>query len=181
MAIASIVLNTFGIGLGWVYCFMATALGSAVPPIALSIYSNKLDSVFAILSAVVGMIGALVCWIIHASTFEGGVNKGNLGQGPAQLTGGVVALGLSGIICAIGSLVKPMNFDWNILQEGVTLVGGDGGENAKVLGDDVDGTPEALLAAKKWIWKYGIGYSIFLVVLWPLAFVPMGTFGKSTS
>merc|ERR1719174_1520312 len=34
MAIASIVLNTFDIGLGYVYNFMATALGSAVVPIA---------------------------------------------------------------------------------------------------------------------------------------------------
>jgi SSS family transporter len=180
MAIASIVLNTFGVGLGYVYCFMATALGSAVVPIALSIYSNKLDAMFAILAAVVGMIGAIVCWLIHSSTLEGGLNFDNTGKLLTQLTGGTVALGLSGLICAIGSFVKPMNFDWNILQEGVTLVGGDGGENAKVLGDDVDGTPEALLAAKKWIWKYGFGYSIFLVILWPLAFVPMGTFGKST-
>merc|ERR1712196_355893 len=82
---------------------------------------------------------------------------------------------MGGLICCIGCLVKPMNFDWNIM-----LVGGDGGENAKVLGDDVDGTPEALLAAKKWIFKYGWGYSLFPVVLWPLAFVPMGAFGKST-
>merc|ERR1712196_121053 len=82
---------------------------------------------------------------------------------------------MGGLICCIGCLVKPMNFDWNIM-----LVGGDGGENAKVLGDDVDGTPEALLAAKQWIFKYGWGYSIFLVVVWPLAFVPMGAFGKST-
>merc|ERR1712196_291770 len=76
--------------------------------------------------------------------------------------------------------VKPMNFDWEILQKDISLVAGDGGEDAEVLGHDVDGTPEALLAAKQWIFKYGWGYSIFLVVVWPLAFVPMGAFGKST-
>merc|ERR1712060_1030686 len=93
---------------------------------------------------------------------------------------GVTALLASGIICAIGCLVKPMNFDWTILSEGLKLVAGDGGENAKVLGDDKEGTPEALLQAKDWIFKYGVGYSFFLVVLWPLACVPMGAFGKST-
>ena len=51
----------------------------------------------------------------------------------------------------------------------------------KVLGDENDGgSEEELLAAKKWVFKYGWGYSIFLVVLWPLACVPMGAFGKST-
>merc|ERR1712060_715467 len=48
MAIASIVLNEFDVGLGYVYNFMATALGSAVVPIACSIYTDNLDSVFAI-------------------------------------------------------------------------------------------------------------------------------------
>merc|ERR1711998_802301 len=53
---------------------------------------------------------------------------------------------------------------------------------AKVLGDegDLDATPEALLAAKAWILKYGVLYSVFLCIAWPLAFLPMGVFGKST-
>merc|ERR1719284_1272303 len=44
MAIASIVLNEIGLGLGWVYNFMAIALGSAVVPIACSVYTPKLDA-----------------------------------------------------------------------------------------------------------------------------------------
>ena len=46
MAIASIVLSTFDIGLGFVYNFMATVLGSAVFPVACSIYTDKLDATF---------------------------------------------------------------------------------------------------------------------------------------
>merc|ERR1712100_978744 len=71
-------------------------------------------------------------------------------------------------ICFIGMAVKPMSFDWSLLQDEVKLVVGDGGAD------------EELLEAKKWVFKYGWGYSIFLVVLWPLACVPMGSFGKST-
>jgi len=180
MAIASIVLSTFGVGLGYVYNFMATALGSAVVPIACSIYTDKLDKVFAIIAAVGGGIIAVVVWLVYAATLPGGLIFNNTANLYAQLYGGLTALMASLVICLVGCVIKPMNFDWNILMDNIKLVGGDGGENSKVLGDDVDGTPEALLAAKKWIFKYGWGYSVFLVIAWPLAFVPMGAFGKST-
>jgi hypothetical protein len=180
MAIASIVLSTFGVGLGYVYNFMATALGSAVFPIACALYTDKLDKVFAIAAAILGCIIAIIVWLSYAASLEGGLVFSNTADLYAQLYGGLVALLASCAICLIGCVVKPMNFDWSILDTGLTLVGGDGGENVKVLGDDVDGTPEALLAAKNWIFKYGLGYSLFLVVLWPLACVPMGAFGKSS-
>merc|ERR1712060_311892 len=96
------------------------------------------------------------------------------------LYGGLTALLASTFICCIGMVVKPMHFDWQILLDGIKLVSGDGGENTKVLGDDSDGTPEALLAAKSWVFKYGWGLSLLLVVAWPLACVPMGAFAKST-
>jgi len=151
MAISSIVLNEMDVGLGYVYNFMATALGSAVVPIACSIYTDKLDSVFAIASAIIGMIAAIVAWMAQASTYDGGITFDNTGELHAQLAGGLVALLASAFVCIIGCIFKPMNFDWKILQDGVKLVGGDGGENANVLGDDVDGTPEALEAAKQHI------------------------------
>jgi SSS family transporter len=180
MAIASIVLNEFDVGLGYVYNFMATALGSAVVPIACSIYTDKLDGVFAMAAAILGMVCAIIAWLCYAAGLDGGLNFDNSGVLEAQLVGGVTALLSSGIICAIGCLVKPMNFDWSILTADINLVAGDGGEDVKVLGDGKDGTPEALLVAKDWIFNYGVGYSFFLVVLWPLACVPMGAFGKST-
>lgn len=120
-------------------------------------------------------------WLAYAGGLEGGVNKTNIADLYAQLYGGLTALLSSMFICCIGMAVKPMNFDWSLLQDEVKLVVGDGGENAKVLGSQGDGgSEEELLAAKKWVFKYGWGYSIFLVVLWPLACVPMGAFGKST-
>merc|ERR1711998_204155 len=91
------------------------------------------------------------------------------------------ALLSSALIVFVGCIVKPMNFDWNIMKNGIKLVGGDGGEDSKVIpDDDKDGTEEGLLAAKAWIFKWGWGGTIFLVVAWPVFFIPMGVFGKST-
>ena len=181
MAVASIVLNEMpGINLGWVYNFMAIALGSAVVPISCSIYTDKLDATFAIAAAVIGQIAALIAWLSMASTY-GPVQVETLGKLYAQMWGGLTALLSSLIICLVGCVVKPMNFDWKELDK-IELVAGDGGENSQVLGedDDPDATPEALEAAKAWIFKYGWGYTVFLCVVWPLACVPMGAFGKST-
>jgi len=180
MAIASIVLNEMKVSLGYVYNFMATALGSAVFPIACSIYTDKLDKVFAIAGAIGGAICAIVVWLAYAASLEGGLIFDNTANLYAQLYGGLTALLASMVICLIGMAVKPMCFDWQILLDGIKLVGGDGGENTKVLGEDADGTPEALLAAKAWVFKVGWVLSLFLVVAWPLACVPMGAFGKST-
>ena len=125
-------------------------------------------------------VAALIAWISMASTY-GPVQVETLGKLYAQMWGGLTALLSSLIVCMIGCLVKPMNFDWKELDK-IELVAGDGGENSQVLGeeDDPDATPEALEAAKAWIFKYGWGYTVFLCVVWPLACVPMGAFGKST-
>merc|ERR1719486_495808 len=103
MAIASIVLNEFDVGLGYVYNFMATALGSAVVPIACSIYTDKLDKVFAITSAIVGMIAAIVAWLGYADSQYDSDNCKDCsffdktGKLESQLVGGVTALLASGI------------------------------------------------------------------------------------
>jgi len=181
MGVASIVLDRMDIGLGWVYNFMAIALGSGVVPIACSIYTDKLNAFFAMAAAIIGAVSAVIAWIVYASAEFGTVSVDTLGDLYAQLTGGTTALIISFLICWIGCLVAPQNFDWELLRTGIKLVGGDGGENSKVLGDnDPDSTPEALNAAKQWIFKYGWGYSVFLCILWPLACIPLGEFGKST-
>jgi len=149
-------------------------------PIACSIYTDKLDACFAIAAAFIGQASAITVWLITASTY-GPVDKNTTGKLYAQLGGGLAALVVSFIICCIGCVVKPMNFDWQIMYDGIKLVPGDGGEDSKVLGDDdPEATPEALIKAKAWIFNYGWGYTVFLCVAWPLMCVPMGAFGKST-
>jgi len=179
MGVASIVLNEFGVGLGWVYNFMAIALGSAVVPIACSIYTDRLNALFAISAAVLGMICAIIVWLSYAASL-GPISIVTTGALYAQLYGGLTALLSSLVICVIGCFVAPMNYDWDKMRSGIDLVAGDGGEEADVLGQDKDATPEALDAAKAWIFKYGWGYTIFLCVAWPLMCIPLGNFGKST-
>merc|ERR1711935_1046094 len=105
MAIASIVLNEMDVSLGYVYNFMATALGSAVVPIACSIYTDKLDSVFAMAAAILGMISAIIVWLAYAGSLDGGLTFDNTAELYAQLYGGLTALLASAFICIVGCIV----------------------------------------------------------------------------
>jgi hypothetical protein len=187
MALASIILEEIrkanadaGFGLGWVYCFMGIWIGSAVPPVAACIYTDKLNATFAIAAAWIGWLAALIVWIVMAGSTGGAVNMSTLGTLDPQLGGGLAALVVSFIVCVVGCAVAPQKFDWQIMRDGIQLVGGDGGESANVMGEDWESKPEFLEAAKKWIAKWAWGLSIFMCIIWPLGAVPFGVFGKST-
>jgi Na+/proline symporter len=170
--------------LGWVYNFMGISIGSAVPPIAMVLTTNKLSANFAILGAFGGFFAALTAWIVVAVQQASIVGSPSaicaLGTLYAQLAGNCVAIGFSTIVCAIGCLIAPQNFDWAIMKDGIKLVGGDGGENAKTLGADWESRPEFLDEAQAWIYKYGIRWTLFLIVGWPTIMIPFGAFGKSS-
>ena len=184
MACASNILDLMGIGLGWVYNFMGICLGSAVVPVSWCILDNRLSGPTAIAAAWIGQVVAVIAWIVCGLSHPAcGSDSGFVdctGILDAQLLGNCCAIGISFVVCCIGSILSPMNFDWDIMIAGIKLVGGDGGENAKTLGADWESKPEFLQAAKDWIKKYGIGWTLFLVIGWPTLSIPFGMFGKST-
>lgn len=42
--------------------------------------------------------------------------------------------------------------------------------------NDVDYDPEALNKAKQWIMKVGVGFTVVIVILWPVLSLPAGVF-----
>ena len=180
MAVASIVLWQIGVGLGWVYNFMGICIGSAVTPLAMVVTWKDLGPKTAIVAAFTGFVAAVIAWLSQAAAQGGTIDVNTTGLLYAQLAGNCVAIGSSFIICVVGGLLFPQNFDWDIMVKGIALVGGDGGENAKTLGSDYESRPEFLLEAKAWIFKYGIIWTAFLTIGWPVLSIPFGVFGKST-
>merc|ERR1712006_30235 len=53
--------------------------------------------------------------------------------------------------------MSPQNFDWKVYSEKIKLVD----------------------AAKAWIWKWGMGSSGFLIIVWPAICLPWGVFPKA--
>ena len=117
MAIASIVLNAMGLGLGWVYNFMGICIGSAVVPIAMVITNKDLGPKTAIVGAVTGFVAAVIAWLSQAAAQGGTISVATTGLLYAQLAGNCHRL----LLHHHGRLPRcPQNFDWDIMVKGIS-------------------------------------------------------------
>lgn len=166
-----VVLNSIGIGLGWVYLFMGVIIGSAVVPVAMSIAWAKASGLGAIVGAVSGLVLALTSWLIYASQLTGGITVDNLGKDEVMLTGNLVAIISSGVICTIISLIRPDDCDWSSTRSIALIEDDPSAELSKE-------TEEELSRATKIISVWGIGTTIVLILVWPLLTLPFKTYSK---
>ena len=86
-----------------------------------------------------------------------------------MLAGNVMAIGMSGIVCAVMSKMNPQNFDLTTLKDGIALID----DKLPDLGDE-EKDEERLVAALKWITKWGVGFSVIMVIVWPCLSLPAG-------
>jgi hypothetical protein len=163
-----------GLSMGWVYVFMGNMIGSAVIPVAMAITWKDCNGMGAILGAWSGLFASLASWMITASVMYCDVNYWSLFMDVPLLVGNLVAILFSGLVAGIFGLAKPQNYDWSKMNEHITLV-----ENVKTDVDEWELSKEHLDEALDWSMKYGIGVTLFLVVIWPLFIAhPLGVFPK---
>merc|ERR1719191_1644198 len=172
MGALSVVLHAIGLNLGWVYLFMGIVIGSAVIPLWNLLMWPKANAGGALCAAWGGQLLAVITWIVAASMQSGEVSIDTLGKNEPMLAGNVVAIGSSGIIHALFSLAKPQNYDYQTMKE------------IKMLEDDQRGLDpedfkdEFLTEASRWVQKWGWGFTITMVVIWPLLTIPAGVFTR---
>mmetsp|Transcript_1476 Transcript_1476/g.3770 ORF Transcript_1476/g.3770 Transcript_1476/m.3770 type:complete len:296 (+) Transcript_1476:2-889(+) len=172
MGVLAIVLHQIGLNLGWVYLFMGIIIGSAVIPLWNLMTWKDASATGAILAAWSGMILALITWFIAASAMHGAITIGTLGDQYVMLAANVVAIGSSGCIHYIHSKMNPQNYDWQSMAD-IQLLDAD---NSGLSDEDLD--PAKLEEAKAWIGRVGWGFTILIVVLWPVLSTPAGVFTK---
>lgn len=173
MGCLSALLKVIGLSLGWVYLFMGIVIGSAVIPLWNMMMWDKASGTGAVVAAWVGQSCAVITWIVAANIDKGEVSIDTLGGNYPMLAGNLVAILFSGFIHVVWSLIFPQNYDWQSMKD------------IKLIEDDQSGLdiqlydPEELKAAYNWIFKWGIGLTILIVVIWPALSVPEGVFTKS--
>jgi len=172
MGCLACVLQVMGLSLGWVYLFMGIVIGSAVIPVSYSLLWSKATANGAITGAVVGQIAAVVTWCITASAMEGEVTIATLGGSYPMLAGNLVAILGSGLICTVMSLAKPDAYDWTSTKE-IPLISDDPSNPARLPDDDIE-----LDKASTWIKRWGVGFTLVIVVLWPVLSLPAGVFSE---
>uniref|UniRef100_A0A7S3Y3H0 Urea transporter n=1 Tax=Heterosigma akashiwo TaxID=2829 RepID=A0A7S3Y3H0_HETAK len=172
MGVLAVVLNQIGLSLGYVYLMMGVIIGSAVMPVAFCILWKKTPAKAAITGAVVGQVLAIITWLVTAAGIDGEVTLASTGGNYPMLAGNLVAILSSGFICIVWSLVAPDNYDFESTRQ-IAQVEDD---KQGLSEEDLD---EAELAkSQKWIMKWGLLFTIVIVVLWPVFSLPAGVFSK---
>merc|ERR1712216_860849 len=72
-------------------------------------------------------------------------------------------------VCAVISMMNPQNFDFNTLKDGIALI------DDKLPELDPEENDQAMLdASLKWITKWGVGFTVVMIFIWPLLSLPAG-------
>jgi len=173
--ILSVVLEAIGLSLGFVYLMMGIFIGSAVMPISYLLLWDKANANGAIVGAFAGQILAVITWVAVATTElddnleKGTINITTLGRNYPMLAGNVVAIGSSGIIHAIMSFAAPQNFDFTTMAAKITLI-----DDKMPDLDPVENDPQMLKDSLRFISRWGVGFSVVMVIIWPLLSLPAG-------
>lgn len=175
MGVLAVLLNKAGVSLGWMYLAMGVFIGSAVMPIAFLLLWRKANATGAIAGTVSGCLLGLITWLTVTKVQYGRVNLDTTGRNAPMLAGNLVSILFGGLIHAIFSFVHPQNYDWESSKQ-ITTVEAD-----KTDLPDEEFKEEKLVHAKSWIIKWGLLFTVIIVILWPLLSLPARTCTKNPS
>nr|GMC52142.1 urea-proton symporter DUR3 [Ipomoea batatas] len=172
MGILAVILNKAGVSLGWMYLAMGVFIGSAVLPIAFMLLWQKANAFGAILGTTVGCFLGIITWLSVTKIEYGRVNLDTTGRNAPMLAGNLVSILTGGAVHAVCSFLRPQNYDWETTKQ-ITVV-----EKERTELPSAEFKEEKLVSAKRWIIKWGIGFTLVIVVLWPALTLPAGQFSK---
>lgn len=170
MGLLAVILNKAGVSLGWMYLAMGILIGSAVLPIAFMLLWRKANAIGAILGTIIGCVLGVITWLVVTKVEYGRINLDTTGRNAPMLAGNLVSILTGGAIHAVCSFLWPQDYDWDTTKQ-ITMV-----EKEKNELPAEEFKEEKLIKAKAWIIKWGVGFTVVIVILWPLLTLPAGNF-----
>jgi len=171
MGVLSVILEYLELNLGWVYQFMGNAVGSAIVPLWNLLMWKDANATGAVMAAWMGLVLALISWFSAAFIQSGEITIDSLGMLEPNLVGNVVAISSSGLIHCAFSMAHPQNYNWKSM--GLIELVDDDQRGLK----DEDYAERLIADSRWWIQKWSGGFTILLVLVWPLLTLPAGVFG----
>lgn len=110
---------------------------------------------------------------MSTQALEGEITLVTTGKNYPMLTGNLVAICFSGIVCTWVSLADPDDYDWSTTKN-IAMV--ETYDNA--WHNEVDYNEESLTKAKAWIMKIGLMFTVVIVIVWPILSLPAGVFSE---
>ncbi|KAK9809017.1 hypothetical protein WJX72_007974 [[Myrmecia] bisecta] len=113
---ATSVINKAGINVNWMIIIIGVMVGAAVLPIVFALLWDKCTALAACTAACVGAACAISSWLAYAKIKYGEVTVATTGMNYPVLTGSLVSLGVSLILCVSLTYMFPAKekFDWSI-------------------------------------------------------------------
>ncbi|GJD05601.1 Urea-proton symporter DUR3 [Galdieria sulphuraria] len=174
MGVFGIVLHHIGLNLNWVYLFMGIVIGAAVFPVAFVLTWKNVPAWGAIGGSITSVLLAVMTWLSVAKGLYGKVSVDSLGENYPMLAGNLVSICVSGIICSISAFISPQNFDWREMTQ-IQVVEKD--EEVERMQTDKK-LQENLRRARVWTYSLAFGFTILIIILWPVLAIPAGVFSK---
>lgn len=172
MGVLAVLLNVAGVSLGWMYLAMGVFIGSAVMPVAFLLLWSKASSAGAITGAICGCLLGVTTWLVTTQVEYGRVTLSTTGRNAPMLAGNVVSILSGGAICALVSMLNPQNFTWDATRN-ITVV-----EHEESEVPEEEYTESNLKHARNWIIKWGVAFTVLILILWPLLALPAKVFSE---
>jgi SSS family transporter len=163
MGVLATMLFQVGASLQYVYLAMGILIGSAVAPITIAVVWKKANKVAATSAALVGLGCGVAAWLGSASVLYGEVTVQSTGQLTPLLIGNVTAISVGALVSMIGSLIRPENFNFEVMKQKILVVDD---RIRSMIEHDTD--EKFLKKAATFSYKYAIALTLVLVIVWPL-------------
>lgn len=163
MGLLSSFLLQLGASLQYIYLAMGILIGPAVVPIALTVSWKKTNKTAAILGSLLGLTAGICSWITTTWLLYGQLSIATTGETTPLLVGNIVSITVGAGVVIIGSLVKPQNFNFELMKQKILVV--DDRIRSMIEKDTDD---MQLRRDAKFTYRYAIALSLVLVVVWPL-------------
>ena len=159
----SLSLYHIGLSLQYIYLSMGILIGSAVGPISLSLIWKKTNKISASISALCGLLLGVFVWLFSAFSLYGNISVASTSHDIPLLLGNLTSFASGFVLVVLGSLIRPDNFNFNITKQRIVVV------EERIRSLIKEDNDESLLKKRTIFgYKYGIFFTLILVVIWPL-------------
>jgi urea-proton symporter len=163
IGVLSLSLFHIGLNLQYIYLSMGILIGSAVGPISLSLIWKKTNKISASISALFGLLMGVFVWLFSAFSIHGDISVASTSHDIPLLLGNLTSFASGFVLVILGSLIKPDNFNFNITKQRIVV------SEERIRSLIKEDNDESLLKKRtKFGYKYGIFFTLILVVIWPL-------------
>ena len=163
IGVLSLSLFHIGLSLQYIYLSMGILIGSAVGPISLSLIWKKTNKISASISALCGILLGVFVWLFSAFYLYGNISVASTSNDIPLLLGNLTSFTSGFVLVILGSLIRPDNFNFNITKQRIVVA------EERIRSLIKEDNDESLLKKRTVFgYKYGIFFTLILVVIWPL-------------